>query len=265
MYSHPAGLWQINYPHQWRVQAIADPIDVTFFSDPSAEGIMARIHRIPGNGVYSLEVSASRGLQSLEDQPSLANSLESKARIHFPSSFHLMSFRRATVMGIPAYEATYIQTWRQPNRPDSAHLQVWTVVGSDAYEITADVPKDRWKEKEILLRKIVYSFLPLTIPLPTATPAPRTAPLFTAKEVENLVLSGILPCLIKLNLDLTEKNKRWNTRYLDHEEWLVAVNYWGLIGGKNELLDLGQWRFIERTGAIIPFDGTARSLSDCVR
>ena len=223
------------------------------------------ITRDPGGGHTALEILASRALDSLEELPSLASF---NPDLKLPSSFELTFFGRTAVKGVPAYEARYSRSWAQLDRPDDVSISLYIVSGSDYYQITATAPRERWIEREALLRDTVYSFLPLTVPLPTATPAPRVFASLSPSDVENLVYDAMLPCLLNLKeiLDFAEKNKRWNTRYLDRGEWLVEVMYWGLkLDNKNNLINLGRWRVIERTGEIIPFDGTARSYSDCIR
>ena len=64
------------------------------------------------------------------------------------------------------------------------------------------------------------------------------------------------------------KNKAWETSYLGNGLWITEVIYDNQTFGTGAVvgsLDMGIWHTYEFTGAVVPFDGGAKTYSDCAR
>ena len=90
-------------------------------------------------------------------------------------------------------------------------------------------------------------------------PMPTVGPSLTALDVESMVLIAILQRLVTEPIFDTTKTTV-DAKYRGNGEWLAEVSV--TLGGQSGAL--GQWRVIEITGDIIPYDASARGWSNCM-
>jgi hypothetical protein len=155
-YTHPTGLWRIDYPEGWGVPGPHPPriygkTDsgltefVYFKSEPNGS---IRVRR-NWNDDYGDDLYAYAGL-------SLKEGLASEA----PPE--LISFQRILIGGFPAYEAisTYVVDYLDPPE-QRVKIQMWLFAGSQAFTIYGVLPLERWNAEGDRLTQIVHSFQPL--------------------------------------------------------------------------------------------------------
>ena len=95
-----------------------------------------------------------------------------------------------------------------------------------------------------------------------ATLQPTPTPILSENEASDLVWNRLISCLFDMKDSFTsiaDANWMSDTSYLGGDEWLVEVWHLGLKGGGS--LDLGRWRVLERTGEVLPYDGSARTFA----
>ena len=82
----------------------------------------------------------------------------------------------------------------------------------------------------------------------------------TLPDVQTLVLVAILGCLTKETLYDTQK-ATVDAKYRGNGEWLAEVSVGSASSGpiSGRTVTLGQWRVMELTGELIPYDSRARS------
>jgi tetratricopeptide (TPR) repeat protein len=109
---------------------------------------------------------------------------------------------------------------------------------------------------------------PTPTPRPTFTPTPSYR--YSMAFIEDLVFDSLLGCLVQNEWIewMPANNKAWQTSYLGNGLWTTEVIYDNQTFGQGYVvgsLDMGIWHTYESTGAVVPFDGTARTYSDCAR
>ena len=109
---------------------------------------------------------------------------------------------------------------------------------------------------------------PTPTPRPTLTPTPSHR--YSMAFIEELVFSSLLGCLVQYEWIewRAPNNKAWQTSYLGNGLWTTEVIYdnqtfeTGAVVGS---LVMGIWHTYESTGAVIPFNGAAKTYSECAR
>ena len=124
------------------------------------------------------------------------------------------------------------------------------------------------------------TWTPVSTPWPTRTPAPTPTPMPTVTPtpshrysmafIEDLVFDSLLGCLVQYDWIewMPAKNKAWETSYLGNGLWITEVIYDNQTFGTGAVvgsLDMGMWHTYESTGAVVPFDGGAKTYSICAR
>ena len=157
VYAHPEGLWRISFPPSWHVDI--GTRDVVRFIPPKAQAQRHPIQVFVSRG----ELGASVGVDDVETFSSKWLAEEQTA--DGISDFTVTSWKQVKVAERSAYEAMFSY-----GKDDfySAWIQLHLVIGRDSYRVAGWAPLERWHEAESLLRRLVYSFQPLSLEeLPT--------------------------------------------------------------------------------------------------
>ena len=154
LYESSDGEWLINHPSTWNL--LIDTSLLVGFSDPTLSGVSLSVSRLPICYYGMADV--------VHDLRSWASVMSERQDII------ISSFEEVTIGAYPAFEGVY----HIGSGPSSFIIEVRTVIGPEAYSITATLPLSLREKYEPLMRELLYSFRPGsaadTRPIPPVPP-----------------------------------------------------------------------------------------------